>query len=296
MTTLLRLVRVPLVALIVWAAGATFAPLAMAQYPAFSIQQGAGVGCAGPPNRFPGAIAPQQNPCERPLSDVYDAPLPTIIADAALRSAVLLAGAALLALTVGCAIGTAAAVLRRRALSSGPLIGITALAAAVPSFFIAYFLQLSVIASTGATGHRLLPVFGFGYDQHIVLPLLSIAVPAVAVTAQLTAARMSEVLDADFVTTANAKGLPGSWILRVHVFPHVVPVVLEALGSGLRISVASLPIVEYLFVWNGIGYIALQAIAARDPAALTGSALVIAAFFSLVSAAAELGRGKLATT
>ncbi|MFN2521448.1 MAG: ABC transporter permease subunit [Candidatus Limnocylindria bacterium] len=294
MKVLLRLGRVPLVAIVVWAAVVGIAPVAMARYPAFSIQQGAAFGCAAPPSRFPGTIVPAQNPCERPLSEVYDAPLPNIVADAALRSAVLLAGAALLALTVGLAIGTAAAVLRRRALASGSLIGVTGLAAAVPSFFVAYFLQLSVIASTGATGHRLLPVFGFGYDEHIVLPLLSIAVPAVAVTAQLTAARMSEVLDADFVTTANSKGLLGSWILRVHVLPHVMPVVLEALGSGLRISVASLPIVEYLFVWNGIGYIALQAIAARDPAALTASALVIAALFSLVSAIADLGRRSLA--
>lgn len=295
MNVLMRLGRVPLVAVVVWAAAVTFAPAAMARYPAFSIQQGAGLGCAAPPNRFPGAVAPAGNPCERPLTDVYDSTVSTIVTDAALRSSVLLVGAALLAMTVGFAIGCAAAVLRRRALTSGSLIGITSLAAAVPSFFVAYFLQLSVIATTGATGHRLLPVFGFGYDQHIVLPLLSIAVPAVAVTAQLTAARMSEVLDADFVTTANAKGLSGGWILRVHVLPHVIPVVLESLGSGLRISVASLPIVEYLFVWNGVGYIALQAIAARDPAALTGSALVMAALFSFVSGIADLGRRRLGT-
>ena len=51
---------------------------------------------------------------------------------------------------------------------------------------------------------------------------------------------------------------------------------------GLRISVASLPIVEYLFVWNGLGFLSLQAIASRDPVALAASAIVFAALFSML--------------
>ncbi len=66
------------------------------------------------------------------------------------------------------------------------------------------------------------------------------------------------------------------------------------LGSGLRISVASLPIIEYIFQWNGIGYIALQAIASRDPAALTASALVLVTLFALLSFVADLGRPRFA--
>jgi ABC-type dipeptide/oligopeptide/nickel transport system permease component len=137
-------------------------------------------------------------------------------------------------------------------------------------------------------------VYGFGYDEHIVLPLLAVAIPAVAVTAQLTAARVSDVLDAEFITTANAKGLLQSWIMRIHVLPHALPVALEGLGSGLRISVASLPIVEYIFQWNGIGYIALQSIANRDPAALTASALVLVTLFALLSFIADIGRPRFA--
>ena len=54
------------------------------------------------------------------------------------------------------------------------------------------------------------------------------------------------MLEADFITTARAKGLGTAWILAVHALPHVRPVLLEALGSGLRVSVASLPIVAGL--------------------------------------------------
>jgi ABC-type dipeptide/oligopeptide/nickel transport system permease component len=222
--------------------------------------------------------------------------LPALIVDTGLRSAVLLVGAAVIALTLGIFIGAISGAVRRRAIASGAVLAVTGLTAAIPSFFVAYFLQIAVIVfgANQVTGTRFLPVYGFGYDEHIILPLLAVAVPAVAVTAQLTAARVSDVLDAEFIVTANAKGLVQSWIMRVHVLPHALPVALEGLGSGLRISVASLPIVEYIFQWKGIGYVALQSIASRDAAALTASALVLVTLFALLSFIADVGRPRFA--
>jgi ABC-type dipeptide/oligopeptide/nickel transport system permease component len=184
--------------------------------------------------------------------------------------------------------------MRRRALASGGVVGLLALLAAIPSFFVAYFLQILVIVvGAGDDGGRLLPVFGFGYDEHIVLPLLSISIPAIAYTAQLTATRMQDVLDAEFVTTANAKGLLESRIIAVHVLPHVRPVLFEALGSGLRVSVASLPIVEFLFRWNGIGALALQSVGVKDPAAFVFTAVVLVAVFAILGAVADLSRPRV---
>jgi peptide/nickel transport system permease protein len=220
----------------------------------------------------------------------YQAPLGTVIAEATMRSFALLAGVAAFSLFVGVLVGVTAALLRRRAVSSGIVLGATSVVAAVPSFFLAYFLQILFIFIGGATGHTILPVFGFGLDGHLVLPLLALSAPAVAATAQLTAVRMSEVFDADFITTANAKGLLPSWIIKVHVLPHVLPVSLEAVGSGLRVAVASLPIVEYILLWNGIGFVALQAIALRDPAALTACAIVLSALFAFTSLLLDLRR------
>jgi ABC-type dipeptide/oligopeptide/nickel transport system permease component len=290
-----RAARVPLVALILWAALAALAPLAMAQYSPYLITGGPSAVCAQAPT--PGIpVPPPSRRCGVPLAEIYEKPLPILIADAGLRSAVLLVGSAVIALTLGVFIGAVAGAVRRRAIASGAVLAATGLTAAVPSFFVAYFLQIAVIVfgSNQVTGTRFLPVYGFGYDEHIVLPLLAVAIPAVAVTAQLTAARVSDVLDAEFITTANAKGLLQSWIMRIHVLPHALPVSLEGLGSGLRISVASLPIVEYIFQWNGIGYIALQSIANRDPAAFTASALVLVSLFALLSFIADVGRPRFA--
>jgi len=294
MSVAMRAARVPLVALVLWAALAVVAPLAMSRYAPYSLVNGPGALCAPPvPAGF--GQPPASRTCGVPLTDLYEMSLPALIADTGMRSAVLLIGAATIALTLGVLIGAVSGAVRRRAFASGAVLAVTGLTAAVPSFFVAYFLQIAVIVfGANASGSRFLPVYGFGYDEHIVLPLLAVAIPAVAVTAQLTAARVSDVLDAEFITTANAKGLMQGWIMRVHVLPHALPVALEGLGSGLRISVASLPIVEYIFQWKGIGYVALQSIASRDAAALTASALVLVTLFALLSFIADIGRPRFA--
>ena len=295
MSVAVRAARVPLVALVLWLALTQLAPLAMARYGAYSISQGPGALCT--PIFVPGvAVPPPSRTCGAPVTELYSAPLTDVIASAALRSLVLLLSAAIVALTLGVFIGAIAGAIRRRAFASGAVLATTGLTASVPSFFVAYFLQIAVIVfgANQTTGTRFLPVYGFGYDEHIVLPLLAVAIPAVAVTAQLTAARVSDVLDSEFITTANAKGLLQSWIMRIHVLPHALPVVLEGLGSGLRVSVASLPIVEYIFQWNGIGYLALQAIASRDAAALSASAVVLVTLFAVLSFVADLGRPRFA--
>ncbi len=117
-----------------------------------------------------------------------------------------------------------------------------------------------------------------------------ISLPAITYTAQLTATRMTEVLDADYITAARARGLGPRSILFVHVLPHARPVILEALGSGLRISVASLPIIEYLFMWRGVGQLALEAVGVHDTAGFIFSAVVLAALFAMLSAFADLSR------
>ncbi len=294
MNIALRATRVPLVALVLFAILAVVLPLAMSRYAPYSLVNGPGALCAPPvPAGF--GQPPASRTCGVPLTDLYETSLPALVADAGLRSAVLLVGAAVIALTLGVFIGAVSGAIRRRAVASGAVLAVTGLTAAIPSFFVAYFLQIAVIVfGANASGSRFLPVYGFGYDEHIVLPLLAVAIPAVAVTAQLTAARVSDVLDSEFITTANAKGLMQSWIMRVHVLPHALPVALEGLGSGLRISVASLPIVEYIFQWKGIGYVALQSIASRDAAALTASALVLVTLFALLSFIADIGRPRFA--
>jgi len=284
----IRMLRVPLTIAAVWAALVVAVPGAMAYYAPFVVRPGIRCVRTAIPVR---ADQPLPAGMCQGLADLYHVTAADLFVESLFRSLALLVGAAVLALVVGTLLGMAAGLLRRRAWAAGGIIGLTTLASAVPAFFVAYFLQIIVII-VGATpnGGNLLPVFGFGYDQHIVLPLLSVSVPAIAYTAQLTANRTAEVLTADFITTARAKGLPTMWILRVHVLPHVRPVIFEALGSGLRVSVASLPIIEYLFQWRGIGQLALEAVGIHDAAGLVFSAVALVTLFATLSAIADISR------
>jgi peptide/nickel transport system permease protein len=284
---LVLFLRVPLTIAVVWAVLVAAVPTAMSLYAPYDVRPG--IRCVtSVPVRIDRPLPP--GTCKG-LADLYHATFLDLFVESMFRSLALLVGAAVLALVVGTLLGVAAALLRRRAWASGSVIGITTLLSAVPAFFVAYFLQiLVIIVGASPEGGRLLPVFGFGYDSHLVLPLLSISLAAIAFTAQLTATRIQDVLDADFITTANAKGLATRQVLAVHVLPHVRPVLLEALGSGLRVSVASLPIIEYLFVWRGIGQLALESVAVHDAAGLIFSAVVLTALFATLSALADLSR------
>lgn len=283
----LRILRIPVIVAVVWGTLAVFVPLAMAHYPTYVLRPG--IACMSTADVIR-IDQPIPSGC-RTLADLYRIPFVELFVDSMFRSLSLLIGAAVLALTLGALLGVVAALLRHRAFASGGIIGATTLLTAVPAFFVAYFLQvLVVVLGASPEGGRLLPVFGFGYGSHLVLPLIAVSLPAIAYTAQLTATRTVAVLDSDFITAASAKGLRSSWILAVHVLPHVRPVLLEGVGSGLRVSVASLPIIEYLFLWRGIGQLALEAVSIHDASAVIFSAVVLAGFFATLSALADLSR------
>jgi peptide/nickel transport system permease protein len=281
--------RVPLTLAVVWAILFVGVPFAMSLYGPYVVRPG--IQCIKATTKLINANGPFPADMCQGLAQLYRVTFAQLFVDSMFRSLALLVGAAVLALVLGTLLGMSAALLRRRAWAGAAILGVTTLLSAVPAFFIAYFLQILVVI-VGATpdGANLLPVFGFGYDKHLILPLLSISAPAIAFTAQFTASRMQEVLDSDFITVANAKGLRTSWILTVHVLPHVRPVLLEGLGSGLRVSVASLPIIEFLFNWRGIGQLALEAVGVHDAAGFIFSALVLAALFATLSAIADLSR------
>jgi ABC-type dipeptide/oligopeptide/nickel transport system permease component len=283
-----RLLRIPLTVVVVSTVLIGAVPFAMSLYAPYLVRPGIFCVRVGPLVSTNGPFPPGM--C-RGLADLYRIPFVDLFVESMFRSLALLVGAAVLALALGTLLGVAAGLLRKRAWAAGVIVALTTLVSAVPAFFVAYFLQILVIL-VGATpqGDKLLPVFGFGYDGHLVLPLLSVAVPAIAYTAQLTAIRTSEVLEADFITAARARGLREGWIVAVHVMPHVRPVTLEALGSGLRVSVASLPIIEFLFLWRGIGQLALESVGVHDAAGLIFSAVVLATLFALLSALADISR------
>lgn len=205
-----------------------------------------------------------------------------IIGDAYPKSMGLLLISLLVAGLIGIPVGVFAAIHRRSPVSLGTMTA-TLIGVSVPSFFAAALLQIAEIYWFRATGVRLVPVGGFGWDAHLVIPTLVLAARPLAHLARIAYMTFSEILEQDYIRTAHAKGLYDTMVTRGHAYPNAAVPVLTALGVSLRFSLGSLPVVEYFLGWPGIGAALLDAIRNRQDIGVAGMALVIGLTFMLVN-------------
>jgi len=203
------------------------------------------------------------------------------------KSLGLLAVSLLIAGVVGLYLGMTAAI-RRYSRLSGVLLFVSTLGVSTPSFFAAMLLIWLGVWLYRTTGQHILPLAGFGWDSHLLLPALVLATrPAAAVT-RLSYNALIEILDADYVRTARSKGLKRRTILMEHVLRNAGVPILTTVVVSLRFSLAILPIVEYIFSWPGIGQMLLKAIQAQDVTAVVGMVLPLALLFALVNMVADM--------
>lgn len=189
-------------------------------------------------------------------------PVMELIPDIIIRSLGLLAVSLSFAAVVGVLLGLLAA--GKRSGWSLLTLMLSIIGVSVPSFFAAMFLQIGVMKISQARGEVFLPVGGFGWDKHIILPALVLAARPLAQITRMTFVTVEEILSQDFVRTAYSKGLRRRTVTIVHVIRNAAIPILTAIGVSLRFSLSSLPVVEFFFGWAGLGFTLLKAISQRD--------------------------------
>ena len=132
-----------------------------------------------------------------------------------------------------------------------------------------------------------LPPTGFGWDLHLVLPALVLATRPMAQIAQVTYVNLASVLDKEYITAAKARGVPDRLVLYIHALRNTLIPILTTLGTSLRFSLASLPVVEAFFLWDGLGLGILQAIQLNMPELITDLVLSLGLMFLLINAFLE---------
>ncbi|MBN1485872.1 MAG: ABC transporter permease [Chloroflexia bacterium] len=133
---------------------------------------------------------------------------------------------------------------------------IAILGISVPSFLLGVILQAAVVRGYRlSAGVRILPVGGFGWDLHLVLPTLVLIARPLAQISRVTFTTLSRLLEEDFVRTARSKGAPPLQVNVRHILRNAAVPIITAIGVSLRFSLSSLPVVEILFSWPGIGYV-----------------------------------------
>ena len=209
-------------------------------------------------------------------------PVTTELGRALPKSLGLLAFALTLAALVGLILGISAA-FRRTSNSSRLLLFASVLGMSTPSFFAAMLLIWFGVWLYQNTSRHLIPISGFGWDLHLLLPGLVLAArPAAAVT-RLSFNALVEILESDYIRTATAKGLIPRLILLRHVLRNAGVPILTTMGVSLRFSLAVLPIVEYIFSWPGIGLRLLSSLQSHDTTAVIGMILPLILLFVLIN-------------
>jgi ABC-type dipeptide/oligopeptide/nickel transport system permease component len=194
-----------------------------------------------------------------------------LLVDAYTKSMVLVLLAVGLAAGGGIVVGVLAAA-ARRARVRAVLLTLTTLAVSVPSFLLAILLILGGAELNARYGIRLWPTFGYGLDDHLIVPVLVLAARPFAQIANFAYVATEDVLRLDYIRTARAKGLVESVILARHALGNAAVPIIGAVATGLSIALSTLPVVEVFFSWPGLGFSLLQAIRRFD-AATTGTLL-----------------------
>lgn len=193
----------------------------------------------------------------------------------------LVTTAFLMALLVAIPIGVLAGS-RRNRLIGWLASGVGVLGQALPAFWLGtvlillFSVRLGWLPSSGRTG--------FG---SLILPALALAAFPAATMLRIVRVSVADVTGADFVRTANAKGLPGRVVLWRHIARNAMLPAIAYAGVVGGFMVAGAVAVESVFAWPGIGQLALQSVASRDLPVIQAFVAVVAILIVLTNLAAD---------
>lgn len=187
--------------------------------------------------------------------------------------------ALIIAVIIGSFLGIIAALNHNKALdylaSMIALLGVS-----VPSFIFARFLIQIFSVDMGLT-----PVSGWGTSQHMILPVIALAVMPMAQITRLTRSAMLEVLGQDYMKTAKAKGVSKFNVIWKHGVRNAMLPVITVLGIITSNLLTGSFVIEKVFGIPGIGEAFVQSIPNRDYPiimAMTVIYCMILVFFTLV--------------
>ena len=206
---------------------------------------------------------------ERPAGEVLLERLPATLQ---------LSGAAFgLALIVGIPLGVLSAVKRDSLLDNfGKLFAVMGIA--TPNFWVAIML---VLLFGGILG--VLPTFGRGGLDHLILPAFVLGWSAMAGMVRLGRSAMLEVLDSEYIRFARVKGLTESMVIWKHALRNSVIPLLTFSGLTLAGLLNGSVAVEVVFAWPGIGRLMLQGIHTSD-FPIVAATVMASGFFYIVTA------------
>jgi peptide/nickel transport system permease protein len=182
----------------------------------------------------------------------------------------LMIAAILCELLIGLTLGVIAALHRGKALDNALMLS-SFVTVSAPQFVVALLLLYVFAVRLGW-----FPIGGYGTPAHLVLPALTLGILGSGWYSRIMRSSMLDVLRADFIRTARAKGLGRARVELGHALPNAILPVVAMIGIDIGMFMSGIVVVESVFGWPGIGQLAWQAIQRVDIPIIMGVTLVSA--------------------
>ena len=195
----------------------------------------------------------------------------------------LMLGAMLMAVPIGLALGTLAAV-KRGSIVDRLIMAFSVAGVSMPVFFIGLILiqyvgfKWALLPFTGREG----PVWAGGLPS-LILPALTLGAVLIGPISRLTRTAVLEVLGADFVRTARAKGLRETAVIVHHALRNALIPVVTLIGLQAAFLLGGAVVTETMFAWPGVGRLAVGAIVSSDFPTAQGAIMILAMAFLLIN-------------
>ncbi|MDG1135040.1 MAG: ABC transporter permease [Pseudomonadales bacterium] len=148
----------------------------------------------------------------------------------------------------------------------------------VPSFVIAAISQLFLVNINALAGTTILPVGGWGTVWHMIVPAMVLGLSTMAYLTRLMRSSMLEIVNTDYVRTAQSKGLPKTRIFSRHQLRNAILPVVTVLGPAIAGITTGGFVVEIVFAIPGLGRYFVEAIQQLDYTVIMGTTVFYGAF------------------
>ncbi len=168
------------------------------------------------------------------------------------------------------------------------IMGLVILSISVPGFVFAAIAQLALVSLNRWYGAELLPIAGWGTLRHMLMPALVLGLSTMAFLTRLMRSSLLEIAQADYITTAKAKGLSSMRIFFVHKLRNACLPLLTLLGPAIATITTGGFVVELVFSIPGLGRYFVQAIQQLDYTVIMGTTVFYGSFLVLMVVLVDL--------
>ena len=206
------------------------------------------------------------------------------------RTLLLIAGAAIIWLVVGVAIGVLSAV-KRRSATDRLAMGFALFGISTPVFWLglmALYIFWRQLGWTGGSGYVSPADSVTGFFSHMITPWIVLALLYAAFYARMTRNSLLETLGEDYIRTARAKGLPERTVIFKHGLRASLTPIVTMFGLDIALLVGGAVITESVFNLQGLGYLAINDALQQDLPVVLGVVLVASVAVALANLVVDI--------